>query len=183
MGRCEAPLSFHRWDAPRSERRSLVQGVDREGHAQGAELRSLSWENDELKNGVFTKAVLWALTGSADDDSDGAVTTDELRRYVARTVAERTGGRQNPTVDRDNVTVRIALPVVRDPAALAVLTRDDPTVAPVAPVAPKPPSVRPPAACGCRVQGAGERSGGVLAGVVVGLALALRRWGRSRRAV
>lgn len=113
--------------------------------------------------------------------ADGLVTTDELRRYVARTVSERTGGRQNPSVDRDNVTVSIALPVVRDSAALAVRTRDDPTP----PSAGPPPAVRPPpvrpSACGCRAQGRGESGGGAILGGLALLALLVwrRRYARA----
>jgi WD40 repeat protein len=72
----------------------------------------LSYESDELKHGYFTAEILTALTtGVADQDQDGAVSTDELREYVTRAVARRSNDAQNPTVDRDNLTVRFKLPI------------------------------------------------------------------------
>ena len=69
--------------------------------AHGAEL---SYEDDRLKNGVFTYELVRALTGSAaDTDHNGVVNTDELRAFVTQAVSERTQGLQNPTVDRDNL--------------------------------------------------------------------------------
>jgi len=64
----------------------------------------LSYEDDRLKNGVFTYELVQALTGrGADTDHNGVVNTDELRTFVSQTVSERTQGLQNPTVDRDNL--------------------------------------------------------------------------------
>jgi WD40 repeat protein/uncharacterized caspase-like protein len=71
----------------------------------------LSYERADLQHGVFTFAVLESLQkGLADSDGDGQVSTDELRRFVSRRVAEETDGRQNPTVDRDNPYARFGLP-------------------------------------------------------------------------
>lgn len=71
----------------------------------------VSYEQDSLRNGVFTEAVLEALRGqAADADGDEAIDSDELRHYVAARVSELTDGRQNPTVDRDNREIRIVLP-------------------------------------------------------------------------
>ncbi|MGM0556046.1 MAG: caspase family protein [Myxococcota bacterium] len=72
-----------------------------------------SYESPEWKNGAFTEAVVEALTGdAADRDDDGAVSTDELREYVREKVPELTDGAQNPTVDRDNIHRKFALPLI-----------------------------------------------------------------------
>jgi WD40 repeat protein len=72
----------------------------------------LSYERDDLENGLFTEFVLRALsTKEADVDKDGRVSTDELRDYVARAVSAASNGLQNPVVDRDNIEVRISLPL------------------------------------------------------------------------
>ncbi len=74
----------------------------------------LSYERAELQNGLFTSALLKALrTGAADADGDGQVSTDELRSYVTRQVAEQSGDLQHPTVDRDNLSLRFGFPVVK----------------------------------------------------------------------
>jgi hypothetical protein len=72
----------------------------------------LSYEDDRLQNGMFTYEMVRALTGpSADTDRNGSVSTDELRAYVSRSVTERTGGLQNPTVDRDNIEALFGRPL------------------------------------------------------------------------
>lgn len=48
----------------------------------------------------------------ADADGDGRVSTDELRAHVSQAVSGRTGGLQNPTVDRDNIHQRFGFPIV-----------------------------------------------------------------------
>lgn len=64
----------------------------------------ISYESLLLGNGFFTSAVISALTGrAADANFNGKVTMEELRKYVASSVAEDTGGLQHPTVDRDNI--------------------------------------------------------------------------------
>jgi formylglycine-generating enzyme required for sulfatase activity len=70
-----------------------------------------SFESDEARNGLFTKALIEALRGEADKDADGFVTSDELRGEVAEAVARATGELQHPTVDRDNLAVKLAFPV------------------------------------------------------------------------
>jgi WD40 repeat protein len=73
----------------------------------------LSYESEAIHNGVFTKAVLDALTSkSTDTDHDGMVSTDELRAQVAAKVAETTGGIQHPTVDRDNLFQKFGFPLL-----------------------------------------------------------------------
>jgi hypothetical protein len=77
--------------------------------ARGGEL---SYERDDLANGVFTEEILKALSSAyADADGDGVIAVDELRAYVERAVAAATGGFQHPTVDRDNLSIRFAFPL------------------------------------------------------------------------
>ena len=67
------------------------------------------------ENGYFTGALLDSFSSiSADADGDGRLSVQELKERVYTTVTERTGHRQNPTIDRDNPLSRIALPVVAD---------------------------------------------------------------------
>ena len=154
----------------------------------------LSFETEELQNGVFTKSILRALTSAvADADHDGVVTTDELRRHVTASVTEQTGGRQHPTVDHDNPSSRLGFPVVA--AAASVLTRADPLARPT-PVrarglvleaddaGPEPtrcvPKADRPAACGCRAPAA-SRAPTSFHGVGLLLLVALACRGRRRR--
>ena len=82
----------------------------------------VSFERDDIKNGVFTEEILKALVSDvADRDKDGVVTTDELREYLAGAVAASTTDKQHPVVDRDNLDARFGLPIVR--AAAAIVTR------------------------------------------------------------
>ena len=74
----------------------------------------LSYERSDLKNGLFTEAILEALqTPTADIDADGTVSLAELRRYVTRRVAALSKGRQHPTVDRDNRQIEFGFKVRR----------------------------------------------------------------------
>jgi hypothetical protein len=55
--------------------------------------------------------VVWALvTGEADENKDGVVSTDELRTYVEAEVPKLTDGKQHPTVDRDNLDLKFGFP-------------------------------------------------------------------------
>jgi hypothetical protein len=63
----------------------------------------LSYEFDNIQNGLFTEYIIKALSGSADNDNNGIVTTDELREYVNKEVSKISGDAQHPTVDRDNI--------------------------------------------------------------------------------
>ena len=71
----------------------------------------LSYEDARLENGLFTEHLLRALR-CGDIDHDGSVAVDEMRILVPRWVSEATGGLQNPTVDRDNRSARIAFPLL-----------------------------------------------------------------------
>jgi hypothetical protein len=64
----------------------------------------LSYERSDIENGLFTEYIMKALaTTEADKDSNGIVSTDELRQYVSEQVAKASGELQHPTVDRDNI--------------------------------------------------------------------------------
>ncbi|MFT3767709.1 MAG: caspase family protein [Minicystis sp.] len=85
-----------------------------------------SYESAETQNGYFTREILTALTSkTGDGDSDGWITTDELRTYVTQAVAERSHGLQNPTVDRDNLVQKFGFPIV-DASARAPATDPSP---------------------------------------------------------
>lgn len=59
-----------------------------------------SYEDQALKQGVFSHYVVEALSGAADDDGDGSVTLLDLYRYAARTteshVSTKLDGQQRP---------------------------------------------------------------------------------------
>lgn len=74
-----------------------------------------SFESEPDANGLFTQALLEGLRGAADADGDGRITTAELAGRLAAEVARRSGGRQRPTIDRDNAWAAIALPVLAPP--------------------------------------------------------------------
>ena len=62
--------------------------------ASGANEAAREW--DDLGHGVFTKAVLEALEGAADDNGDLAISVDEVYHYVSARVKKLTGNDQNP---------------------------------------------------------------------------------------
>jgi WD40 repeat protein len=71
-----------------------------------------SYEHASIENGYFTEEIMSALLdGLADSDGDGVVSIDELRSYVTEAVARATNGLQNPTVDRDNIYLKMQFKV------------------------------------------------------------------------
>lgn len=141
-----------------------------------------SFELEELQNGVFTEAILMALTTpAADRDRDGTVSTDELRAFVAREVGRLTDDKQHPTVDRDNLDMKFGLPVIT--AAHGIQTRPDPMALrprPV-PVSPPPPvATRAPQGCGCRAAPSGSTTSGLAAAFGLAVVIARRRSARHR---
>lgn len=71
----------------------------------------LSYESSALENGLFTEALLAALgTRAGDADRDGWVGLAELQRWVADRVAELSGGRQHPTIDKNNLRAELWFP-------------------------------------------------------------------------
>lgn len=77
--------------------------------SQGSES---SYESDEIQNGFFTRALLDSFGASQYDlDHDGWLEAHELRASVAVSVGKRSGGRQNPTIDKDNRLQKVHLPL------------------------------------------------------------------------
>jgi hypothetical protein len=63
----------------------------------------LSYERADLENGVFTHALIGAI-------SEGKpIEIHALRDRVSKAVSEATGGLQNPTIDRDNLSAKFEL--------------------------------------------------------------------------
>jgi uncharacterized caspase-like protein len=62
--------------------------------------KQLSMEKDDLRNGVFTKALLEGLGGAADHDHSGRVTINMLDLYLSERVKALTGGNQTPTTTK-----------------------------------------------------------------------------------
>ncbi|HAQ61376.1 TPA: hypothetical protein DCR49_05160 [Candidatus Delongbacteria bacterium] len=74
----------------------------------------LSYEKDEIQNGLFTEEIIKCLASKeADKDKNGIISTDELRDYVSKAVAASSGGLQNPTVDRDNIFQKFGFGIVK----------------------------------------------------------------------
>lgn len=73
------------------------RGINVLAGAAGAEF---ALESGEWKNGVFTAAVIEALSGAAlaDNNKDGQVDVAELYESVKASVSERSGGAQQPTM-------------------------------------------------------------------------------------
>jgi formylglycine-generating enzyme required for sulfatase activity len=70
-----------------------------------------SWEDDELKHGWFTYAMMEALSGKADSNNDGVVTLFEAYQYVSKRVKEFV---QN--YNKKNKDKRYQNPVISIPA-------------------------------------------------------------------
>lgn len=65
----------------------------------------MSFESKALKNGFFTHAIINALGNQSkqvDKDRNGVININELVEFVSFSVTKKTGGLQNPTVDRGN---------------------------------------------------------------------------------
>jgi len=65
--------------------------------------RQFSLESHEWKNGAFTKAVVEAVMGKADQSKTGRITHKMLDFYVAERVKELTKGRQTPVTHAQGV--------------------------------------------------------------------------------
>ena len=70
-----------------------------------------SYEKDEYKNGLFTKAIIDSLTKKMTDKN--FISNDELRISVTDEVSKISDNLQHPTVDRDNKFQKIKLPIIK----------------------------------------------------------------------
>ena len=61
-----------------------------------SDANQLSVESPEVGHGLFTYYLLQGLGGTADLDSDGAITVREIHLFLQRKVHERSGGNQTP---------------------------------------------------------------------------------------
>jgi len=140
-----------------------------------------SYELEEIANGVFTEEILLALTGKdADGNRDGLVSTDELRGHLALTVPRRTDDQQHPTVDRDNLDVSFAFPVVT--AAADIVHRvnlpaaeSNSTGKTMLPHGTPARIAGPPHACGCDVASHNDWAPSILYAVILAAAAGSRR--------
>jgi hypothetical protein len=75
----------------------------------------LSWEDDQSGHGVFTAALVEALSGKADDQPrDGIVSLNEVRTYVEHEVSDwaaKRGKSQNPQVNLESASGDIPLAI------------------------------------------------------------------------
>jgi hypothetical protein len=55
-------------------------------------------EQEAIRQGVFTAAIIEAFHGKADSNSDQVVTTTELVDYVTKSVGSQTNLKQTPRV-------------------------------------------------------------------------------------
>ncbi len=100
--------------------RATVSGTFLERLSQGkgrviltaSDANELSVEKDDLEHGVFTYYLLEGLRGKADLDGDGAITVDEIYRYVSMKVPNATGQNQHP-VRKGETTGQIVLGIVK----------------------------------------------------------------------
>lgn len=139
-----------------------------------------SYELPEIANGVFTEEILLALTTDrADQNHDGTISTDELRRHLAAEVPKRTQDQQHPTVDRDNLDVSFGFPVV--PAAANIVERQTVLSTEAVPAEKIPggneklPPVTRPRGCGCDVAPESDGSMWGLIGTFVATIVMRRR--------
>jgi len=67
-----------------------------------ASSNQVSWEDNELKHGLFTHYLIRGMQGAADTNGDGKVTAEELYRYIREKVD--TDSRRKPSVQTPVVT-------------------------------------------------------------------------------
>jgi len=61
-----------------------------------------------------TSKIIESLNGQLSDvDKDGKISIDELKNYVIAEVPKLADGKQNPTVDRDNIYQKFVFGVVK----------------------------------------------------------------------
>ena len=105
-------------------KRSDAQGV---GYLWAADQTEVSLEDSDLNqgggegHGVFTYFLLEGLRGNADQNVDGVVTFDELKKYVREKVASYTENKQNPggnttSIETNDIPVAIVPTNCKDSA-------------------------------------------------------------------
>ena len=72
-------------------------------------------EKAEWHHGAFTRCLLEALAGGADQSHDGVVRLDEVVPYVKDAVEKLTAGHQTPTAAPDEILPFTAIPMTRKP--------------------------------------------------------------------
>lgn len=75
--------------------------------------RQFSLENDDWKNGAFTKALVEGLNGKADYTKDGAISINELDTWLADRVKQLTANKQTPTTTKPNTVPDFPVAAVR----------------------------------------------------------------------
>jgi uncharacterized caspase-like protein len=70
-------------------------------------------EKAEWRHGAFTRCLLEALGGGADQSRDGVVRLDEVVPYVKDAVEKLTSGRQTPTAAPDEILPFTSIPMTR----------------------------------------------------------------------
>lgn len=71
-----------------------------------------SYERDDLKNGVFTEAIIQGiLRAGKEQGTEAEMPMSELAEWVREFVVQHTEGAQNPSSDRSNPHQQILLPV------------------------------------------------------------------------
>ena len=107
----ERPLSMMR-----SKNRYIYRDIARESgtivltSSSGTEY---SYEREDLKNGVFTAALLNGLKSTeSDKDGDGWIQLSELGEIIKRDVALLSNGRQHPSIDSQRLSQEISLPIL-----------------------------------------------------------------------
>jgi WD40 repeat protein len=75
----------------------------------------LAEERPEWQHGVFTKNVLDALTGAAEQKQDRVITLDELVAYVRSAVPAQTDQNQHPTASPVELLPLVGLPLTQIP--------------------------------------------------------------------
>jgi uncharacterized caspase-like protein/tetratricopeptide (TPR) repeat protein len=105
-------------------KKSEAQGV---GYLWAADQTEVSLEDPELNqgegqgHGVFTYFLLEGMRGNADQNVDGVVTFDELKKYVREKVAAYTDNKQNPggnttSIETNDIPVAVVPTDCTDPA-------------------------------------------------------------------
>lgn len=70
-----------------------------------------SFEDPIRANGIFTSGIKRALSGEADADHDGRISSDELQNFVSAAVIADSREKQHPVTDRSNVHQNFSIPV------------------------------------------------------------------------